>query len=366
MRAEAILDLLDSHEDSAGQRIGRQPLPGLSAEDIQSLKVCGNNVAALAGTTTDKSYHSLQRFRNVISHSILGGFHACPRKGLLEKIQANEPNHGDEEQAPNIDFVFGHSVGAGVQALFAFNDLESALYAAFLSWRAPWEFGHEDFYKRKHKTLEKAVLAVEAFSYFRASELSEWEIYVTASGKPAVELSFCIDLGKTKYFGHIDLVLVNKRTGRIAIGEIKTSGYSNPDEALYRNSGQALGYSLVLDSVVGSDADYDVMYFTYSATGQEWHFMPFAKSVSMKLEWVQDRLIDSGHLQQYFQLQHFPKNGSSCMQFNRRCFFYGTCDLVDKERMHALPTLQLSDEGMYEVDYTFDVSKILNRQTDSL
>jgi len=360
MRVETILDDLDAAADNGG-RSGKLPLPGLSAEDIAALRSCGNPVAALAGETTDKAYFQLQRFRNVISNSILGGLHACPRRLLLEKIEANKAAHLQLPESPNIDFVFGHSVGAGVQALFAFERLDYALYAAFLSWRAGWDFGREDYLRRKNKTIEKAVLAVESFSYFRNSNLDEWEIYTTATGKPAVEISFCIDLGKTKYYGHIDLILRNKRTGRIAVGEIKTSGYSNPDEASYRNSGQALGYSLILDSIVGVDADYDVIYMTYSSTGQEWHLMPFAKSTHMKLEWLQDRLIDSGHLQQYFQLQHFPKNGASCLQFNRRCQFYGTCDLVNKEALNALPIMD-DPRKEYLVDYYYDVAELIERQ----
>jgi len=360
MRAEAILDLLDAASD-IGERIGKLPLPGLSAEDIQSLKVQGNPVAALAGETTDKEYVELQRHKNVISNSILGGLHACPRRLVLEKIQANTAHILHVDKSPNIDFVFGHSVGAGVQALFAFERLDYALYAAFLSWRASWNLGYEDWNKRKKKTIELACIAVESFSYFRSGNLDEWELFVTPTGKLAVELSFCVDLGKTKYFGHIDLILRNKRTGRIAVGEVKTSGFTNPDEAIYRNSGQALGYSLILDSVVGEDADYDVMYMTYSAPSQEWILMPFAKTVAHKLEWVQDRLIDSGHLEQYFQLQHFPKNGASCLQFNRRCQFYGECDLVDKQRMADLPLLEKPQEE-YPVDYYFHVDELIGRQ----
>jgi hypothetical protein len=364
MRTETVFDLLDAIPDIGSSK--RKTLPGLSAADVASLRKCGNNVASLAGETTDKSYRQLARHRNVLSHSILAGFHSCPRRGLLEKIQANISAELQVEPAPNLDFVFGHAVGAGAQALFAFDDLPSALYATFLSWHADFEFGHEDYYKRKNKTIERACIAIEKFRYFRDTELEDWEIFRLPDGRPAVELSFCIDLGKTKYFGHIDLILKHRRTGRIAIGELKTNGYSNPDEASYRNSGQAIGYSLILDSIVGEDADYDVIYMVYGSVGEEWQLLPFAKSIAMKMEWIQDRLIDSGHLQQYFKLEHFPKNGANCLQFNRRCQFYGTCDLVDKEKMHELPELKTPEEvsDAYPVDYYFHVDTLIARQTD--
>ena len=106
------------------------------------------------------------------------------------------------------------------------------------------------------------------------------------------------------------------------------------------------------------------MYFVYSASAQEWNFLPFHKTAALKMEWIQDRLIDSGHVQQYFKLQHFPKNGQNCLQFNRRCQFYGECDLVSKERMNDLPVLEQVPEGM--VDYVFSLDDILARQVEGV
>lgn len=359
MRVEALLDELDANI-GVSRRTGGLPIPGISAEDIQSLRLQGNDIAALAGETTDKEYRQLHKHKDAISYSILSSLHSCPRRYVLEKIAANaQAEDGEDSGHTNIDFVFGHSVGAGVQAFLAFGTTEAALYAAFLSWRGSWDLGREDYNRRKNKTIERACLAVEAFTYFQTAALGEWEVFRGARGTPAIELSFALDFGKSVYFGHIDLILRNRRTGRIAIGEIKTSGYSNPDEALYRNSGQALGYSLVLDQIVGHEADYDVHYLVYSATKEEWVYLPFAKSSSQKLEWVQDRLIDIGHIQQYHALQHFPKNGANCMQFNRRCQFFGQCELVDKKRMVELPMLE---RGAYPVDYSFNVEELVSRQ----
>lgn len=367
MCPESVFDLLDSTRvDDTGTK--RLPLPGLSAADIKSLREQGNNVAALAGETTDKAYRQLSRNRNVLSHSILSGLHSCARRLVLEKISANAAVELSIPEPVNIDFVFGHSVGAGVQALFAFENLASALYAALLSWRAPLELGHEDYLKRKKKSIERAVIAVEQFSYFRTQELQGWEIFRLPDGRPAIELSFCIDLGKTKYFGHIDLILRHSTSGRIAVGEIKTTGYSSPHPALYQNSGQAVGYGLILDRIVGALADYDVMYFVYSPSGDGWEFLPFAKLASTKIEWIQDRLIDSGHLQQYFKLEHFPKNGANCMQFNRPCQFFGNCDLVNIDRLRALPSLETVEDVMekYKVDYFFDIKELIKDQQERI
>jgi hypothetical protein len=139
MRSEDVLDLLDSIEDT-GRRTGRIPLPELSAEDIAALKLRGNPVAKIAGDTTDKSYLTLHRHKNVISNSILSSLHACPRRFVLEKMQANSIETQARGELPNIDFVFGHSVGAGIQTMLAFDmSLEYGLYAALISWDGAWE-----------------------------------------------------------------------------------------------------------------------------------------------------------------------------------------------------------------------------------
>ena len=365
MRTEAIFDLLDSkgNLDGGTESSRRIPIPGLSAEDIQSLKVQGNPVAALAGETTNKKYLTLHRHRNVTSNSILESLHTCNRKFILEKLNAQRKHEAETAAEPaNIDFVFGHSVGAGVASYLAFNrNLQFALYATFISWYGKWELGREDYNERKKKNIERAILAVEMFSHWWEANFDEWEIFRLPDGRPAIELSFCIDLGKTKYFGHIDLVLRNRHTGRIAIGENKTTGFTNPHPALYQNSGQAIGYSLILDQIVGELADYDVLYYAYSAKGEEWHHFPFAKTVTMKLEWIQDRLIDAGHIQQYFQLNHFPKNGGSCFKFNRPCQYFGECDLVNKDIVEKLPELTDSREE-YPVDFYYDVQELIEGQ----
>jgi hypothetical protein len=366
MRSEDILDLLDSAGDtgkSSGDGItSRIPLPGLSPEDIQSLKLQGNPVAALAIETTDKAYVNLHRYQNVTSNSILSSLHACPRRFIQEKIQAADRNASGVDRTPNIDFVFGHSVGAGIASYLAFDrNLDYGLYAAFLSWYGSWELGREDYNERKKKNIERAAMAVIKFHHYWGATHDEWEIYRLADGRPAVEVSFCVDFGKYKYFGHIDLVLRNKRTGRIAIGENKTTGYVNPHPAVYQNSGQAIGYAVVLDRIVGELADYDVLYYAYSASGEEWHHFPFAKTAAMKLEWVQDRLIDHGHVEQYFKLQHFPKNGASCFQFNRPCPFFGDCDLLDRQRLENLAVLD-DVSGDYPVDFYVNVQDVIQQQ----
>jgi hypothetical protein len=364
VRSEAFDDLLDSKGD-LGERAGKFPLPGLSPEDIQSLRLQGNPVAALAGETTNKAYLTLHRHSNVTSNSILQSLHSCPRRFVLEKMQANQRDAASIERPLNIDFVFGHAVGAGVAAYLAFDrSTPYALYATFLSWYGKFDLGKEDYNLRKKKTIERAILAVEIFGNWWDTNHDDWEIYRLGDGRPAVELSFCIDLGKTKYFGHIDLILRNKRTGRIAIGENKTTGFTNPHPAVYQNSGQAIGYALVLDQIEPDLSDYDVMYYAYSAPGEEWHYFPFLKTTAAKMEWIQDRLIDAGHIQQYMQLQHFPKNGGSCLQFNRPCQFFGECDLVSKEKMAELPVLQ--DDQAYPVDFSFNVKELIERQVEKV
>jgi len=73
---------------------------------------------------------------------------------------------------------------------------------------------------------------------------------VYVDGKPAVELGFRVFcLNEFKVRGFIDLVLRDKRDGKLLVFELKTTRFTNVHPAMYKNSGQALGYSLILDYV---------------------------------------------------------------------------------------------------------------------
>lgn len=323
----------------------------------------GANWKALSAETTNKNYRRIVACGNITSYSQLSTLHECPRAFQLMKADAisEGASNGDSDATQtNVDFAFGHSVGAGVQTLLATGNLTAALFAAFVSWKADY-FADNTNEKRKTptKSIFLAQIAVESFHAMQIAD--EWELYTFGDGTPGVEISFAVDMENGyQHYGHIDLVLRNRRTGKLAIGEIKTTGFASVDEAVYANSSQALSYGVILDAIAPGQNDYEVFYFVYSATAKEWQVLPFTKSLTQKASWIQDILLDHSAIDTYRKLEFFPQRGESCInRYGRRCKYFGICSITGHAR--KLPDI---DKGTYaeDVKFRFTRSELIQSQ----
>jgi Holliday junction resolvase-like predicted endonuclease len=304
------------------------------------------------GSTADKAYDNLLRYHNVTSYSQRSILHRCPRKFQLAKYRAAEDNSRDFA-LPNLHFCFGHAVGAGAQNYLLTKDLNQAIFNGMMAWRADFT----ERWDKKKKSLWEAVIAIEKFA--ECTFLDDWELLILPNGKPAIELSFSLHADNGfKDYGHIDIVLKNKYTGKLAILELKTEGGTEPEEAKYANSNQALGYGVMLDAVFPGLTDYTVLYCVYSATSREWALLPFDKTTTHKAEWVKDLLLDHGLMQTYESIRFYPKRGESCYDFRTRCEFFGECDLVPHDKLPILAD-ELEAESP---DYVISLDSVISSQ----
>lgn len=324
---------------------------------------------AIAATTSDKEYRKLIRNANCTSYSKISTLHKCPRLFELEMLKATVPAP-EEPDALNADFAFGHAVGAGIQTYAATGSLQAAQLAAFLAWKAPYDFEKLDFRGNPvGKGLTWAMIALEKFPFFFSEHLSDWEVLRLPSGKPATELSFGIDTENGYFhFGHIDTVLVNKETKRVAVWEGKTTGMNTVEDAAYGNSYQALGYSVVVDAIASSldlpSADYEVFYVVYSSKAREFQLLPFTKSRTQRAEWLQDLLLTHATISKYQELQFFPKRGDHCLdKWGKKCWWYGQCHMRNSS---LFPTATLSTvrsiSEVENVDFVFTLSELVAAQ----
>lgn len=310
------------------------------------------------GLTSNKDYHKLVQYRNVTSYSQLLDLHACPRRFHLNKHAAAA---GQVDLEDNVDFLFGHAVGAGVQSLWTLENprenLHVALFNSYMAWNGPFDLRS---ITRKKKSIWEAGIAVEKFLQVMLEQMDDWEIVkLQPSGRPAIELSFALDCNNGyKHYGHIDVVLRNKRSGEVAVIELKTTGMNAAEEAMYANSSQALGYSVILDSLFPGISSYEVFHFIYSSTHREWTPMPFTKTVSHKTEWIRDTLLDHAMLDTYNRMGFYPKRGESCYDYFRRCKYFGTCNIVPDEQLEELP----ADADAEVVDYQLNLRDIIAAQ----
>jgi hypothetical protein len=368
MGTDSILSYLDSFAPLAPARSGTSGVGSTFEELSVGSEARKLGVGELAAKTTDKGYRALVENINTTSYSILERLSACPRAFALDKLKAASEIAAGVPEAKNIDFVYGHSVGAGVQGLLASdNNLVDGLWASFIGWKAHYDFGTSDTLKYKNKSITTAALAIETFHHMLPSHevLSHYEVMRLDDGRPAIELAFCFDTDDGyQYYGHIDAIVRSKLTGKLAVMEFKTTGLNAVAPALFANSNQALGYAVALDSIMPGQTEYDVIYCIYQPKTNSWTVLEFHKSFKKKAEWVQDILLAHQQISTYRQLNHYPKRGSSCMNYNRPCEWFGECDFVQRDKLAKLPVLATGPEGQRAevVDYYFTLSEVIGQQ----
>lgn len=256
-----------------------------------------------------------------LSHSSLKLLHTCERLYQLDRILTTNVSRNESPAT-----VLGKSWGAAVQHYLTHQDPDKALLEGWLGY---WP-------KLEDEVRTEAV----ALNLFRASLpaldllLQDWEMVMFAQ-RPATELSFRINIDEFFYFvGYIDAVLRNKYTGKIAAFDAKTTALKLFDlSPVYQNSPQLIGYSVVLDAAVGEAlSDYDVFYFS-GQLGSGNGFTPvikpysFSKTLQDRLHWFISLGMDVAHLKEMKELNIYPQRGDNCLQYNRPCKHFGTCQL---------------------------------------
>lgn len=357
-------------------------MPPITADDFfnSSLLSEGEEVSSVDGPAkfsainvvernTKKDYRAAYQYINVTSYSQRSLLHGCPREFQIYKSASSGTGNVNTPSAgmPNLHFVFGHSVGAGIQTYLLTKNKSAALFAAFLAWDT-------DLFaeiSKRGKSSFFASLAVEKFiNWWKDNSEEQWEL-AYFGGRPACELTFFLDTENGSYHaGHIDAVLRHKVTGRYMVLELKTTAIRNVDEAQYGNSEQPLGYSLVLDKIVEEEKErgaieatatssFEVLYLIYSTTNRELVPLPFTKARAERAEWLQDLLLDHTLIATYHKLGFFPKRGDNCWSFGGRCSFYGICDLaVYRDPANLKVYNRKTQELPEQVDFEFSLGEI--------
>lgn len=283
-----------------------------------------------------------------LSYSSLGELHACPRKFVLNRLRSI--NRSDTR---SVTFAFGHAVGTGIQSTLEGKSQEQILFDMFLAWDYPDLYGEEE---RANKSFWSAVIAVQRFAIIRDSSLlGDYEL-LYVDGKPAVELSFRITTPDGfKYRGFVDVVLRHKITGELLVLELKTTSATSIDPAQYKNSKQALGYSVVLDRYAPGKSAYKVLYLVLSSKTLEYTPLEFTKSYLQRAEWIHTLLLDLEIIKMYHANNFWPQNGASCYDFFRQCEHFQTCTLKIESQVPAASwTREPDDEGPFTLELTLE------------
>lgn len=280
---------------------------------------------------------------NNLSYSGLQTLHSCPREFYLDKCSPNQIDYTDFDQS--VTFAFGHAVGLGLQEYLEHASLPKTLLAMFLNWEP--DLLAEDT-KRK-KSFWEACFAVEKFAYLRNELFEDYDL-ATFNGKPCIELSFRIAMPNGYYYrGYVDAVLVHRLTGKVIVLENKTTAAKVTDAAMYKNSFQGIGYSIVLDKIWPKLSSYQIYYLVYNTNNYEYLPLPFNKSLAERAEWLTSLWMKTQTLDLYKSTGVWPKEGSACFKFFRQCKHYTTCSFPLLQ-----PIDEIEDDKVYDVEVTFE------------
>ena len=321
--------------------------------DYDRTSITGGETFREEGYTGNTDYRIRQ-----LSYSSLLTLHSCPRKFQLNRLRST--HRTEEDQRSTITFAYGHVVGEAIQLALTGLSKEQIIWKMFLMW-------HTDLLARDekgNKSFWEAVTALDRFTALREQGfLNEYEL-VYFQGRPACELSFCIQLPDGfRLRGFVDAVLRHRISGKILVLECKTTGSSALNPATYKNSAQAIGYSIVLDHLFPEMSSYEVLYLIYTTRDREYNPIPFTKTYLQRALWIRELLLDVEMIKLYEDAGVYPMHGESCFSFFRECEFFQTCTL-STDYLTKPCTPEEEDRTEYQV--VIGLADLLDTQLEKL
>jgi hypothetical protein len=259
-----------------------------------------------------------------LSYSSLLSFHACPRKYELYKLKSNTTDI-EADISSDVTFATGHTIGHGLGLVFLGTASEDQIiWEMFLRWEPDLLEGN----LKQNKSFWLCVIAIQKLIAMRDSGfLKDWEV-VTYESKPAIELSFLIKFSDGfVYRGFVDCVLRNTKTGAVMVLECKTSSAYELSASSYKNSAQAIGYSIVLDAIFPDLSSYKVQYLIYRTKQMLYEPMEFTKSFLDRALWLKEIMLDIETMRMYSQAGVYPMRGESCRAYGRDCEYFNLCTM---------------------------------------
>jgi hypothetical protein len=304
-----------------------------------------------AGDSSSTSWHepgyegSIDYRIRQLSYSSLLTLHTCPRKFELYKKRTE--HRAAESETSTITFSFGHVVGEAIQlALTPGISYSEIVMKMFTTWHADL-FSYDE---KGAKSFWDAMIALKRFLSLRESGfLQEYEL-VFHEGKPACELSFCINFPDGfRYRGYVDAVLRHKITGEVLVLECKTTGSKSLSPTTYKNSAQAIGYSIVLDAIFDPLSSYQVLYLIYQTHSRDYTTIPFVKTYLQRALWIQELLLDIETIKLYESAGVYPMRGESCYNFFRDCEYLQSCTMSNTYITKPC-TPEVEDKEVYQIN----------------
>lgn len=287
--------------------------------------------------------------------------HGCPRRWYLDRMLV-------EDRDGDFHTWFGHAVGLGIQELLTHGNRDRAYWEMFRTWEGPELDALEAKAIRDKKTFYLALEAVDRFVLPQRTVFGNMRL-ATLNGRPATEIGFTIDCGDGfLYRGFIDAILIDDMRSELVVVESKTTKFSKVDEAMFKHSGQALGYSLIVDMIIKAEglklgSAYKVYYPVYKTGAMEWEVLPFTKTHVRRAMWIRSLLLDIKHIVEYDYEDFFPMYGNNCYNFFRQCPHFGRCEFEDRI-LFNLNLVPIKVDDPKRIDFRFSLVDMIEQQIE--
>lgn len=280
--------------------------------------------------------HKLDKL--VISDSSRSSLHSCARKLEFAKFY----QHSKREESIPADA--GSALHAAFQNWLIYKDLDQAIFT--LQMEYPIHLLSNPMSDRSLEACYATLLAMTE------ANMGEYELaYIEHNGvaKPAIEVPFEIRFTDfqlddsasgeatvpVSYIGFIDAVYHNNFDKSFIVCDIKTHRNKMPDlTANYKFQDQCLPYALILERAMNQPIDnLTVKYLSCYVDVFEPRIASydFIKSKTDIDDWTRGIALDLQLLRLYYQTDWFPRNGKSCMSFNRTCSHFDYCTSRDHD-----------------------------------
>lgn len=292
-----------------------------------------------------------------LSYSSLLTFHSCPRKFQLYKLNATIEQ--DEDIPRSLTFAYGHAVGKGIQDILEHKDEDQWLWEMFIEWDTDLLADNP----KQNKSFWGAALAIQQFEHMRSQGYLDGYELVQYKDAPAVELSFVIHLPDGfKYRGFVDAVLQHNETGKVLVLEVKTTSAYSVNPATYKNSAQAIGYSIVLDAIFPELNAYEVLYLVYQCKSESYQQLPFEKSYYSRALWIRELLLDVEIIKMYEDTTIYPMRGESCFTYFRECEYLNTCTLSTENLITPPPAQEAIEDELAKFQIHVSLEDLIQSQ----
>jgi hypothetical protein len=293
-----------------------------------------------------------------MSHSSNVMLHRCPRKYEISKLTPRVKFNGPEDDE---HLEFGKLIGIGVQEVLEHGNLNKAYITMMMAWKGILD---DDAGEKAKKTFWHGLYGTDKFIVVRNSVFANCEL-VYFEGRPATELGFSIDMGDGfTYRGFLDALLYDKLHDELVVYEGKSTTSYNVNSAMFKNSGQGLGYSLIVDTIGQAlgfkKPSFKVNYCIYKTKAMEWDILPFTKSHTSRALWIKNLVDDKQDVIRRATEGYWPMRGESCFDYMRPCAFFETCEISTEFLLGEEVEVRKEEADKYR--FHFDLNELIAAQ----